>query len=189
MKDQSPLEEEIKIPCAHLDPVRIALERLGGRCIARSRRESNVLFDTPDGQLAHAGRALRLRRIDDRWILTFKGPATWRGPVKTREELETFVDDGEVLVAILARLGLRPAVRYEKDRETWRCEDAEVALDHTRMGDFVEIEGPRASLAPLARRLGLDAGRAARASYVTLWARYRREHPELALPFDMIFDR
>ncbi|NOZ79808.1 MAG: class IV adenylate cyclase [Acidobacteria bacterium] len=188
MSGNLPVEEEIKIPCESLDKVRAALDRLGARCAAPSRREVNVLFDTAAGEIAAAGRALRLRRIDGRWILTLKGPVTWKGPVKTREELETAVANGEILTEIFERLGLRPVVRYEKDRETWRLDRVEIVLDRTRMGDFVEIEGPRDALATVARGLGLDPSRAARGSYVSLWAQYRRDHPELDLPADMIFE-
>ena len=188
MNDAPPLEEEIKIPCEDLDRIRAALERLNGRRIAPSRREVNVLFDTEAREIARASRALRLRRIDTRWILTLKGPPTWTGPVKTREELETEVGNGEIVMSIFERLGLRPVVRYEKDRETWQYGPAEIVLDHTRMGDFVEIEGSRDALATIARSLGLDPSRAARGSYVSLWAQYRRDHPELDLPADMIFE-
>ncbi len=188
MSSTPPIEEEIKIPCESPDAVRAALDRLGARCTARSRREVNVLFDTAAGAIAAAGRALRLRQVDGRWILTLKGPAIWRGPVKIREELETSVGDGDTFSTILDRLGFRPVIRYEKDRETWRLGTAEIVIDHTPMGDFVEIEGPHESLAGLTTNLGLDPARAVRASYVSLWAQYRRQHPELDLPRDMTFD-
>ncbi len=122
-------------------------------------------------------------------MLTLKGPPSYPGGVKTREELETVVEDGEAVAAILERLGFAPRVRYEKDREVWRFEGAEVALDHTPMGDFVEIEGAGDEIPELAGRLGLDPGAAVRGSYVTLWETHRAAHPELGLPVDMVFDR
>jgi adenylate cyclase class 2 len=189
MEERPPTEQELKIPVDGLDPVRERLGRMGGRRLKAARREINFLFDTPEGEIARTDRALRLRLVDGRWLLTYKGPPVYRGNVKEREELETGVDSGEVIQAILRHLGLTPAVRYEKDREVWRWRDLEVALDHTPMGDFVEIEGPAAGLAAAARELGLDPELALRDSYVTLWERYRRAHPGLPLPRHMVFAR
>ena len=182
-----PTEQELKIPVDRLSPVRERLPAAGGELLAPSRLEVNVLFDTAAGEIAGAGRALRLRRVDDRWILTLKGPPVYRGAVKEREELETEVGSGETVTAILDRLGYRPAVRYEKMREVWRLHDLEVVLDHTPMGDFVEIEGPAGELEGAARELGLDPARSLAGSYVTLWERYRSARPELDLPRDMVF--
>jgi len=187
MSERPSTEQELKIPVADLGTVRERLAEVGARRLNPSRREVNVLFDTDDGEIARTDRALRLRRVDGRWILTYKGPPTYRGPVKEREELETVVESGEVVEAILGYLGLRPAVRYEKDREVWTWKGLEIVLDRTPMGDFVEIEGPEDGLAQAAREVGLDPDSALQGSYVTLWERYRAEHPELGLPHDMVF--
>ena len=141
-------------------------------------REVNVLLDTTDHRLTAAGRVLRLRRVGDRHLLTLKGPANYRGPIKEREELELEVGDVEVMAAVLEGIGLRRVIRYEKDRETWRLAAVTVTLDHTPMGDFVEIEGPRDELREAAVAIGLDTEAAVRGSYVSLWQEYRRQHPE-----------
>jgi len=187
MDGQYPTEQELKIPVADLRAVRERLSESGARQLQPSLREVNVLFDTPKGEIARTDRALRLRYVDGRWILTHKGPPSYRGRVKEREELETAVASGEVLEAILARLGYRPSLRYEKDREVWSWGELEVVLDHTPMGDFVEIEGPSERLGRAARKLGLDPDSALRGSYVSLWEQFRAEHPELELPHDMVF--
>lgn len=187
MKQGPPTEQELKIPAADLETIRRRLAEVGARRLKPSRREVNVLFDTEDGEIARSDRALRLRRVDGRWILTYKGPPVYRGPVKEREELETELGSGEVVEAIFEHLGLRPAIRYEKDREVWSWEGMEIVLDHTPMGDFVEIEGRTDVLAGAARRLGLEPESALKGSYVTLWERYRAGHPELGLPHDMVF--
>lgn len=187
MAEAPPTEQELKIPVTDLNLVQRRLAEVGAHRLKPSRREINVLFDTEDGEIARTDRALRLRRVDDRWILTFKGPPVYRGPVKEREELETELGSGEVVQAIFERLGLRPAIRYEKDREVWRWQGMEIVLDHTPMGDFVEIEGRADELAKAARDLGLEPQSALKGSYVTLWEQYRAEHPELDLPHDMVF--
>jgi len=75
----------------------------------------------------------------------------------------------------------------KKDREEWLLEQCSVVLDHTPMGDFVEVEGPPERLERVARLLGLDAETAVRGSYVSLWVEYRELHPELDLPANMVF--
>lgn len=182
-----PIEQELKIPVEDLGRVRTSLERRGAVRLAESRREVNLLFDDEAGTLASSQCALRLRRWGGSWRLTHKGPPVYIGQVKTRQELETGVADGGVLLAILERLGFRPVLRYEKDRETWRLDDVEVALDHTPMGDFVELEGPNNRLEAVAERLDLDATAAVRGSYVSLWRSYREAHPDLELPVHMVF--
>ncbi len=76
--------------------------------------------------------------------------------------------------------------RYEKDRETWRLDDVEIVLDHTPMGDFVEVEGPAGVLEMTARSIGLDPSAAVRGSYISLWRAYRERAAE-NLPVDMVF--
>ncbi len=72
--------------------------------------------------------------------LTFKGPVQ-PGVMKIREELETVVGDGEILLRVLKELGLHVWFRYEKYREEFAHEDVIVAIDETPVGIFVEIEG------------------------------------------------
>ncbi len=189
MDHHTPTETELKIPVGDLDAVRRRLAASPGAHQAHPvEREVNTLLDTVDGQLATAGRVLRLRRIGDRRQLTLKGPASFEGTIKHREELELDVDDAQVLAEILKRLGFGPVIRYEKDRESWRVDGVTVALDHTPMGDFVELEGPADRLVALASGLGIDPERAVRDSYISLWQEHRRAHPELGLPRDMVFE-
>ena len=130
---------------------------------------------------------MRFRRFAGRWILTFKGAPSFEGAVKQREELELEVSDGETLIEVLGRLGYRPVLRYEKDRELWQLEGVVVTLDRTPLGEFVELEGEVVLLEGMAERLGLDPAAAVRGSYLDLWQRHRELHPELELPKDMVF--
>ncbi len=187
MTGGTPTETEIKIPVADLDSVRARLAAMDGQLVHPALREVNILFDTPALDLAGAGRVLRLRRIGDRQILTMKGPARYEGKIKHREELETEVGDVNILAAIFQQLGAHPVLRYEKDRETWRFDPVIITLDHTPMGDFVELEGPGDRLETLAGEMGIDASAAVRGSYVSLWREYRNHHPDLQLSKDMVF--
>jgi adenylate cyclase class 2 len=180
-------ETEIKIPVTDLAPIRRRLEQEDGRRIHGTQRENNVLFDTSEGALYTAGRALRIRTIEGRCLLTLKGPAVYRGGVKIRDELEVEIADAAVFDAILGELGFAAVVRYQKDRELWRMGEVSVCLDHTPMGDFVEVEGKPEAIDASARAIGLDPAAAVRGSYLRLWSTYRQRHPELELPTDMVF--
>lgn len=188
-------ETELKIPVDDLSRIRSSLERNGAELVKASLRETNVLLDTPRRTLRDEGRVLRIRRYGEQWVLTHKGAARYSGQIKHREELELEVADGEMLALILDRLGLQTTVRYEKEREIWRLaadpsgassESIEICLDHTPMGDFVELEGPSHSLEPACRQLGLSPDEAVRGSYVSLWESYRTGHPEA--PRFMVFE-
>ena len=66
-------------------------------------------------------------------------------------------------------------------------DDVTVTLDHTPMGDYVEVEGMPRELYGVARMLGLDPLTAVPGSYVDLWQQHRSARPELGLPGDMVF--
>jgi len=189
MDPNPPTETELKIPVPDLETVRRNLAgSTEAHLVHATEREVNTLLDTADGELAGSDRLLRLRWIGDRALLTWKGPARFEGAVKHREELEIVVADVEQLASIFERLGYLPVVRYEKDRESWQVGQVTVTLDHTPMGDFVELEGPADRLIALASDLGIDPGGAVRGSYISLWQDHRQARPELALPQDMVFE-
>jgi len=144
--------------------------------------EDNVVFDR-GGELEAKGCMLRLRMDRFGARLTYKGPVTMEGSMRVREERETRVDDAEALRAILESAGFEAVARYQKHREEWRLGAVVVALDHTPVGDFVEMEGEGAD--KVAKRCGLSLEKAERRSYLRLYREYRKEHPEA--PADMVF--
>ena len=186
MADKS-LESELKIPVTDFEAVRASLRRERAVVVQTMARESNFLLDQHDGRLRTAGSLLRLRQHGDRNILTLKGPVSYRGAIKVRPERETEFSDLPRMVDIFEQLGFSVFMKYEKDREEWLLDEFSVVLDHTPMGDFVEVEGPPDRLEQMARLLGLDPAAAVRGSYVSLWLEYRELHPELDLPTDMVF--
>jgi adenylate cyclase class 2 len=135
-------ETEVKIRVA--DP-NIVLERLAAAGFEVSKPrvfEANTIYDEPGRTLKARGCLLRIREVDSRGILTFKGPAE-RGKHKSREELETGFDDPAIGARILERLGYQRAFRYEKYRTEFHRtgENGVVTLDETPIGWFVELEG------------------------------------------------
>jgi adenylate cyclase class 2 len=180
------IESELKIPVDDLDEVRGRLAATQAERLNAAEHEVNILFDTASGRLATSGQVLRVRRVGGRRVLTFKGPAAFDGAVKKRREIELEIASSERMSELLTALGFAPMMRYEKYRESWRFGEVRIELDHTPMGDFVELEGPPGSLAAAARSLGLDPARAVAKSYIGLWREHRRRHPGLAR--DMVFE-
>lgn len=180
------IESELKIPVDSLDPIRRRLIENGADRVHEAELEVNTLLDTAQRSLAAARKVLRLRRVGERTVLTYKGPPSWSGAVKQRREIELEVASCRAMAELLSALGYEPWMRYEKRRESWRHNAVRVDLDDTPMGPFVEIEGPVEVLESAARSLGLDPQRAVAASYVSLWQERRRQQPDLSP--DMVFE-
>ena len=108
-------------------------------------------------------------------------PATGASAQTVSEQLSPTL--ANIKKSKVVRLGYRVVRRYEKVREEWQLGAIVVALDHTPIGDFVELEGDDAPGA--AARLGFDVRAAERRSYLRLYEDWRRDHPEL--PADMMF--
>lgn len=178
-------EREIKIPVADLAECRRILASSGAASVSEPHLERNALFDSADGRLFAAKVALRVRRAQGRGILTFKGAASFDGPIKKREELEIEVSDPDLLETILGRLGFAPQFRYEKRREEYRWKDCLIALDETPIGNFIEIEGESGPIGKAVTALGLRSEDAVRSSYGGLYRRAREDDPRL--PPDMVF--
>ena len=130
-----------------------------------------------------AGQVLRLRKDANGSSLTLKGPSTFEGRVKVREEHETEVGDADAARALLEGLGYEMVKRYQKVREQWHLGGVSIALDHTPIGDFAEFEGDAADR--VARRCGFEPDEAERRSYLRLYDDYRRDNPDA--PEDMLF--
>lgn len=147
------IEREIKLRFPSADAARRSINALGVMPLRNRRLQDDRLFDWPDGRLQRAGCTLRARKDSESSVLTFKGPP--RSPVmKVREEIETLVKDGVLLIQILERLGLLVCFRYQKYREEFECQGVIVAIDETPIGTFVELEGNEASIIKIAESLG-----------------------------------
>ncbi len=163
------VETEVKIRIPDAGSARDSVRKLGARLVRERHFEDNLLFDDERGALGAAGSMLRLRRTPAGGVLTFKGPKTVEGGIRSRPELETPVGDPDALQAILVGLGLRPVFRYQKYRETYEWEGQEIVIDETPIGAFLEIEGDRDGIARAATLLGFSPGDYMVESYVVLF--------------------
>jgi adenylate cyclase class 2 len=147
------LEREIKLRFGSADDARAAVVATGATPLLGRRLQEDSLLDTEDEQLRRRRCVLRVRVENGKSRLTFKGPVE-PGAMKLREEVETVVGDGSILLRVLEEVGLHVWFRYEKYREEFSHEDVIVAIDETPVGVFVEIEGGEQGIAAMAEALG-----------------------------------
>lgn len=163
------VETEVKFYLPDLQAVQTKLEALGA--VLRKPRlfERNLRYDDAANSLTSAHIVLRLRQ-DDRVRLTYKGTRLG-GDAKlhSREELETEVSDFAVMDAILKRLGYHVSWAYEKYRTTYALEAAEIVLDETPFGNFIEIEGEAEAIERIIAALGLADAKRILSSYAELF--------------------
>jgi predicted adenylyl cyclase CyaB len=100
--------------------------------------EENTIYR--GGILERPGCALRLRRVNGRAILTFKQRRPSKSAIKYQDENEVVVADADAMAAILAELGFRPGLIYEKRRTRWQVGRAKVVIDELPFGLFMEVE-------------------------------------------------
>ena len=156
-----PKEIEIKFRIDHLTVLTRALKQAGFKQLTRPTHEMNSLYDLPGQKLRRRGEMLRLRKYGKTWVLTHKAKSN-AGRHKVRVELETRIENGEQMDAILRTLGFAPTFRYEKYRAEWSDGTGNVVLDETPIGNFGEIEGRPRWIDCTARALGIG-----RSDYIT----------------------
>jgi len=166
------LEREIKLRFDSADEARVRVQAMGATPLRCRRLQEDSLLDTPDGYLRNRRAALRVRHECGHSLLTFKGPPQ-AGPMKLREEHETPIGDGQVLMTILHALGFEVCFRYEKYREEFVVADVVIAIDETPVGVFVEIEGGEEDIGRTASALGRSALDYITDSYRTLFEAHR----------------
>ena len=173
------LEIEVKLACDDLDRLRNA----GFQLTLETPRhfEDNWLLDLPDQPLFKQGAALRVRSVNGKGTVTYKGVVkeTYESRLKVREEIETAVAEPERLIELFERLGYHRSFRYQKYRTDYHValdgRELKVVLDETPMGDFIEIEGDESSVLKALDAAGFSANDIIRESYPELQAARCRE--------------
>jgi adenylate cyclase class 2 len=147
------VEREIKLQYESAEEARAAVLATGATPLHGRRLQEDALLDADDEQLRRRRCVLRVRTENGKSRLTWKGPVQ-PAAMKVREEAETVIGDGEVLLRVLQEIGLHVWFRYEKFREEFSHEDVIVAVDETPVGVFVEIEGCEQGITRMAEALG-----------------------------------
>ena len=131
------IEVEVKVRADH-SQVRSVLQKLGAIKIG-IENQSDSYFAAPHRDFVKTDEALRIRSLDGKAVLTYKGPKLDKVS-KTREELETPVDEATT-AKILRALGFSEAGMVRKKREVFRAGEITVCLDAVEgLGEFLEVE-------------------------------------------------
>jgi adenylate cyclase class 2 len=146
------IEKKYRLTTKQRDEVRARLPEIGAKREGEEF-EVNTLYTGDAIELGQA--VLRLRRIDDRAVLTYKERIGTRTDIKEQLELETGVDNPDAIEFILEALGYYPAAVYEKRRETWRLDATEIVVDELPFGLYMEIEVPEESIRDIETRLAI----------------------------------
>jgi predicted adenylyl cyclase CyaB len=138
-------EVEVKIIEINREAVEAKLESLGASKTFEGDEET-MFFDFPGNPITSAKNLLRLRRIGDKTMLTFK-KFVENSAAKVRDEYEVLVSSFEAMRSVLESLGLSVIQRMEKHRISYAFESGvRVDLDKyvgefSHIPDLMEIEG------------------------------------------------
>ncbi|MCU0242154.1 MAG: class IV adenylate cyclase [Vicinamibacteria bacterium] len=157
MKDMGDHQEtEIKLRVASQVEARACVARAHAVLVGARVFEDNLILDDEQRSLRARGALLRVRRAGQATVVTFKGPRLAQDNIKSREEIEFYADGADAVLLHYRRLGLVPVFRYQKYRETYRQDDAEIVIDETPIGTFLEIEGSPEAIQALAGKMGFS---------------------------------
>lgn len=147
------IEKKYRLTKEQYDEVFESLKELEAKFIGEDFEE-NILFGNEF--LKEKKALLRLRRIGEKTILTYKEAGDENLTVKRRIEHETEVSDFSAIEKIFIGLGFYEGMVYEKRRKSFHFRQVEVVLDELPFGLFMEIEGSMTGIAEAEMYLGAD---------------------------------
>ncbi|KSW12467.1 adenylate cyclase [Pyrodictium occultum] len=126
--------------CRELEEVEKRLQELGA-VHEEDVAEEDTYYQHPCRDFAETDEALRVRLVDGRAELTYKGPKRIIGGSKARAEYTITLEDPSSARRILEALGFRPAAVVRKRRSYYRLDGVSVSLDRVEgLGCFLEAE-------------------------------------------------
>jgi adenylate cyclase class 2 len=180
-------ETEIKLPFSDLEAAETALQSLPLQLKKKKHFEENFVLDTPTRSLRNEGKLLRVRIVDGKGLLTYKGKLSIKDAVRSREEIECELQEPQNLLKIFEALGYTISFRYQKYRTIFEVEGEhlDICLDETPIGIYFELEGEIPKIHEYAARLGFDRSEYITDSYTSLYFRWCKEKE--IVPSHMIF--
>lgn len=145
-----------------------ALEEIGAEYKGEDFEENNIF---QGGVLSEKGAVLRIRKTENKTLLTFKMRIESEFAIKQQIEYETEVGDAAAVEKIFENLDFRKVLVYEKRRKTWTFRRVEIVLDELPFGDFMEIEGSITSIAEAEMFLDIEDFEVEHETYPRLTAR------------------
>jgi adenylate cyclase class 2 len=133
------IEVEVKIKLKNKEEFLSKIIKMGARKIS-TQIEEDTYFKHPLRNYSKTDEALRIRKSDNEFSLTYKGPKL-NIKTKTREELSIKTEDGISLENIMRKIGFTKLIKLIKRREIYELNDVKIYVDHIEnLGDFIEVE-------------------------------------------------
>jgi adenylate cyclase class 2 len=162
------IEKKYRLEPAEREAVVAALNEEGAEFVGREFEENTIYSND---SLRAKGSIVRIRKTNNRSLLTFKRRIENQFDIKQQIEYETEISDPAAAEAIITELGLKPVLIYEKHRDTWEFRSVEIVLDELPFGSFMEIEGSITEIKEAEMFLGLEGLPTEHETYPRLTAR------------------
>lgn len=138
------IEKKYRLTASERETVLKNLDEIGAQFGGEDFEENTLFYG---GILAEKRAVLRLRKVGEKTILTYKERVRNDSDIKHHHEYETEIADFDESVKIFESLGFRRSLIYEKRRKRWHFRNVEVVLDELPFGSFMEIEGSVTAIA------------------------------------------
>jgi len=163
------LEVEVKAKIKNLEEFKKRLKETNAKFL-KTEIQEDLYFNHPCRDFAETDEALRIRKINDKTFLTYKGKRL-DAETKTREEIE--INCGEEISEILTLLGFKTVANVQKDRKEYEFEKLHICVDKVeQLGNFVEIEGKNLTykdkIFEILKFFGIEKGETLTLSYMEL---------------------
>lgn len=165
-------EKKYRLSPKRHDAIVDRLQELGA---VFSKEVFEVNYQHRGGDMDERGATLRLRKIGDFTVLTYKEKVRASSGGKEKLEYETSVSDVDSTEKIIERLGYKLTAVYEKRRKYWHLDDVEVVLDELPFGLYMEIEGTIDAIAKAEKKLGLKEDEHEPRGYPRLTVKYGKD--------------
>ncbi|MFW6131872.1 MAG: class IV adenylate cyclase [Candidatus Aminicenantaceae bacterium] len=162
------VEIEVKIKINAVSPIKEKIINSGAKLEKDRYYEENTLFDFPNHSLLKKSEALRLRTINKKYYLTYKGAPQRSRKFKIRKEYETEIKNGKQFKKILKSLNLVPVFQYNKHRTVYKSKNLKIFLDELSIGNFLELEGNQSDIVRFAKSLNLSKKDFIKTDYIQL---------------------
>ena len=150
-------EVELKFLDVDVEEIKKKITGLGAKKIYEKDQENFFFFKEDFDFRDSSQRILRLRKIDDNLILTYKGPNE-SSKMHNREEIEIKVNDKEKTILLFERLGFTKTDILRQHREHYAMGDIHFEFDTiNNLPTYLEIEThSEKAMIDICKKLELD---------------------------------
>lgn len=140
----------------------------------------DIYFDHPKLNFKAEDKVLRLRKEDEQYFLTYKGPREKHQNLLVREELEFPISQDETTEKFILALGFKPQAKAEKIRinlENKSFPKLKVTLDqYPFIKDFMEVEGEEEEIVNFCKKYQLDLSLALQKNCTEIYLEYYQKN-------------